>query len=115
MEESRKAAYRHLGLSAYPAIDAFSPEYRVGILYFGSARSVNRKFKLIREFARWLSVLSEANIDDFQGFDETAFWDRHSSLCAEFPGEGIEVFKELFEDSASHLEAFNKAKQEGTR
>ncbi len=108
MEESRKAAYRHLGLSAYPVIEAFSRQHDVGILYFGFSRSVSRQFRLIRDFSNWLSVLSDANIADFENFDEPAFWQRHSSLCSEYPEAGIEVFRELFEDSASYGASINK-------
>ncbi|WOX05063.1 hypothetical protein [Microbulbifer pacificus] len=102
MDESIKSAYRHLGLTGYAAIQSISSSLKVGSFNLGTAGHANTSLKLIASLSEWFGSLMSANVSDFREFSEEEFWARHQSICESYPGYNLEVYKDLFEDSANH-------------
>jgi hypothetical protein len=47
--------------------------------------------------ADWLHNLAQAAADEFEGFNEDAFWKTHECFCQRFPGE-LERYRSRFEE-----------------
>ena len=47
--------------------------------------------------ADWLHNLAIAAADDFERFDEDAFWKTHAHFCTRFPGE-LERYRTVFDE-----------------
>jgi hypothetical protein len=98
MKESIKAAYRHLGLTGYPLIQVISSELTVGVLSIDLDR-INRQIKLIYVLSEWLGKLKQANVDNFENFDEDGFWEQHRLICEAYTELNLEIYRILFDDS----------------
>lgn len=99
MNESTKAAYRHLGLTGYALIQVISSSLTVGTLNIGSATRINRQIKFISALSEWLGKLMQANVDNFENFNEEDFWRQHRLICETYTEQNLEVYRALFEDS----------------
>lgn len=99
MDETSKAAYRHLGLTGYSAIQLIASSVKVGQLNIGSAKRINKSIQLIEALAEWLSKIMWANVNNFDGFDEEEFWDHHKTICQTYYEHNLDAYRALFEDS----------------
>lgn len=101
MNEAKKSAYRHLGLTGYTSIVSLISSVKVGLVNFEGKR-LNKNIQVAIDVANWLEILMNENITNFEKFNEAEFWEKHSELCQRHQNYGIEVCKEVFEDSHNH-------------
>lgn len=97
MTSARKSAYRYL---LYLAM--------LDIRIYCQSRGEPSQDKAIWErqyhasriaggIADWLHNLAKAAADDFEHFDEDAFWKTHAYFCTRFPNE-LERYRTQFDD-----------------
>ena len=101
MNEARKCAYRHLGLTGYTSIISLISLVKVGVVNLNSNKQ-NERIEVAVEASTWLESLMNANVEQFVNFNEDKFWNKHSELCQKYRGYGFEVCKEVFDDSYHH-------------
>jgi hypothetical protein len=51
--------------------------------------------------ADWLHNLALFSRLEFDRFDESVFWRDHQWLCSRFPKEGLERYREIFDESVA--------------
>ncbi len=98
MNETTKAAYRHLLYVAMLAI-------RRGCHSRGREswnplewRRQYRRNRVAQATADWLHNLADFSSRDFVRFDEQRFWSEHSHLSRQFPGERLARYRDIFDD-----------------
>ncbi|WNO11163.1 hypothetical protein [Teredinibacter sp. KSP-S5-2] len=97
MEEAKKKAYRHLGLTGYTSINNMLSNTKVGIFNIYSDFH-NKNIQASKDLSSWLEVLMHENVNDFEYMDEDAFWKVHSDLCEKYKDYRFESAKDLFDD-----------------
>jgi hypothetical protein len=92
MEDSRKAAYRHLLYEAMLHIR--------GLEWLRNETSdvedVVRQANEAGALAYWLHNLALASAQDFPSFNEEAFWSQHARLVERYPG-AADHYREFFD------------------
>ena len=96
--EERKAAYRHLLYVAMLDIrgrcqSRGKPSRSPWVWYrsYFSSRTAGA-------IADWLHNLAKTSSNDFAEFSEDWFWKQHADYCAWFPQEGLERYREIFDE-----------------
>ena len=96
MDDRTKAAYRHL---LYVAMLEFRTlEFKESWNPLAWRRRY-RQALLAGAVADWLHNLAHFSALDFAGFDEKWFWRDHHNLCRRFPGDRLERYREIFDES----------------
>ena len=101
MNEARKCAYRHLGLTGYTSVINLISPVKVSMVNFGN-NNHNKRIEVVIDISSWLELLMNGNVDNFINFNEDEFWNKHSELCQKHQGYGFEVCREVFDDSYNH-------------
>ena len=98
MNETTKAAYRHLLYVAMIAIrNDCQPRGRESWNPFAWRRQ-DRRSRVAGATADWLHNLAQFSSLEFAHFDEPQFWTEHGHLCRTWSGERLERYREIFDD-----------------
>jgi hypothetical protein len=100
MEEKKKRAYRYLlylatldvrTLQIHGKAETITDEDRKkNVLWASSCGAL----------AYWLHNLALASVDDFEGFNESAFWNQYEYFNDKFPDFGFGRYKKSFDDQS---------------
>ena len=98
VNDNTKAAYRHLLYAAMLAIRNHCQSRGKPSLNPFEWHRQYRRSRVAGAIADWLENLAQFSMLEFEGFDERRFWDEHGYLCARFPGEQLERYREIFDE-----------------
>lgn len=109
MEVAKKYAYRYL---MYDAMLCIRPIRHLGFAWWERWNPVywlqaRKRIQSAGAVANWMHNLALYSANDFDGFEEDAFWTGLAYLERAFPGDGFERYREIF---ASAVFEFNQGR-----
>jgi len=96
MTSAQKSAYRYLLYLAMLDIRIYCPSRGEPSTDLAIRERQYHQSRIAGGIADWLHNLAKAAADDFEGFDEVAFWKTHAHFCTRFPGE-LERYRARFD------------------
>ena len=104
MSDQVKAAYRHLLYVAMLAIRIRCQSRGRPSRNPWEWRNQYQHSRVAGATADWLHNLAHFSSLDFVRFDEQRFWHEHADLCHRLPDEGLERYRQIFDEYlAGHI------------
>jgi hypothetical protein len=68
-----------------------------------------RLAKVIGTFTRWFQKLTFFSSINFEGFDETVFWEEYQWLCKKFPNNPFIMTRQFYEQNLQRITGENES------
>ena len=105
MTEKRANAYRHLLYMAFVDIRNFSDHRGAESANPIGWRRGYRAGRIAGAIADWLHNMAAASAEEFESFDEEAFWNEFRFLNEQYPDENLMRYRKAFEESEAEKRA----------